>query len=154
MCCWRWAKEPKQKTNIKNPQRKPKGLWQSDIHIYVNSLAKKMHCFAFRKCELAFGVIEFQDGSLLQWFLSRAMSSTMLTQFPEDGELAWFNHPFTHHSDDLTHTGRREVHGRSIVTAFSPHYNTIPLPPPQLLHFPTELLFLFVDISSSWRKDT
>lgn len=57
------------------------------------------------------------------------MSSTVLTQLPGDGELAWFNHPFTH-TDDHRHTARRQVHGCSIVTALSPHQIMVLYPPP------------------------
>lgn len=52
--------------------------------------------------------------------LSVSVSSTVLTQLPEDGELARFNHPLTHNVM-ITHTARRQVHGCSFVTALSPH---------------------------------
>lgn len=63
--------------------------------------------------------------------LSVSVSSTVLTQLPEDGEPAWFNHLLTH-SMMITHTARRQVDGCSIVTALSPLHIMIPQPAPHL----------------------
>lgn len=90
--------------------------------------------------------------------LSVSVSSTVLTQLSEDGELAWFNHPLTH-SMMITHIARRQVDRCRIVTALSPitkWYINLPL---QLL-LQTEtycykhIRLFFLWTSLSWPKNS
>lgn len=56
---------------------------------------------------------------------SVSVSSSVLTQLPEDGELARFNHPFTQtQTTKITHAAERQVPERSAATALIPHHIT------------------------------
>lgn len=55
--------------------------------------------------------------------LSVSVSSAVLTQLPEDGEPAWFNHPLTL-GVMITHIARRQVEAWWIVTALLLHSGT------------------------------
>lgn len=56
---------------------------------------------------------------------SVSVSSSVLTQLPEDGELARFNHPFTQtQTMKITHAAERQVPERSAATALIPHHIT------------------------------
>lgn len=154
MCCWRWLKE----TNIKNPQIKPQrhvAIWQ--IHAFMWAVSQEKDALlCIQKMWMSFWCLWISRWHPITVILSVSMSSTVPTQLPEDGELAWFNHPFTRtHCDDHTHcdeTGAWTQHCDSLQSPL--HYKTLsPPPPPPILHFPTTE-FLFVDISSCQRKDT
>lgn len=56
---------------------------------------------------------------------SVSVSSSVLTQLPEDGEPARFNHPFTQtQTMMIAHAAERQVPGRSAATALIPHHIT------------------------------
>ncbi len=128
---WR---EPERKTNIKRSedeveaaQSKPTGTQISSSTLcFVQQFSKrKMLCFIFSK-----NVNEPLQSWISRWqpitvILSVSMSSTLLTQPPQDGALARFNHPLTH-SMMITHSASRQVDGCGTVTALSPHYTMIP----------------------------
>ena len=93
---------------------------------------RKTLCFIFSKMWMSFWSLWISRWQPITVILSVSMSSTVLTQLPEDGELAWFNHLLTHSTMIThTHTARRRLDGCGIVTALI----MIPKPPP-IPHFP------------------